>query len=69
MKKYKIIYIVLILICIVMILTKGITVGTTIKEVGSQEIANIDGDYGYIDILIFNIGILLYMSLLIRRTL
>ena len=59
MKKYKIIYIVLILICIVMILTKGITVGTTIKEVGSQEIANIDGDYGYIDILIFNIGILL----------
>ena len=42
-----------------MILTKGITVGTTIKEVGSQEIANIDGDYGYIDILIFNIGILL----------
>ncbi len=59
MKKYKIIYIVLILICIVMILTKGITVGTTIKEVGSQEIANIDGDYEYIDILIFNIGILL----------
>ncbi len=59
MKKYKIIYIVLILICIVMIITKGITVGTTIKEFGSQEMANIDGDYGYIDIFIFNICILL----------
>ena len=59
MKKYKIIYIVLILICIVMIVTKGITVGTTIKEFGSQEMANIDGDYGYIDIFIFNICILL----------
>ena len=59
MKKYKIIYIVLILICIVMIVTKGITVGTTIKKFGSQEMANIDGDYGYIDIFIFNICILL----------
>lgn len=42
-----------------MIITKGITVGTTIKEFGSQEMANIDGDYGYIDIFIFNICILL----------
>ena len=64
MKKYKIIYIVLILICIVMIVTKGITVGTTIKEFGSQEMANIDEDYGYIDIFIFNICILFITLLL-----
>lgn len=47
MKKYKIIYIVLILICIVMIITKGITIRTTITQVIDPIATNmggVDGD-------------------------
>ena len=60
MKKYKIIYIVLILICIVMIITKGITIRTTITQVIDPIATNmggVDGGYEY-GIYIFNMCIL-----------